>query len=36
MDAILIVFQFFQDEIGRFRATFEVTTDDNPDLVREV
>jgi hypothetical protein len=29
MDPTLIVFQFFQNELGRFRATFELTTEDN-------
>ena len=32
MDPILIVYQFFQKEIARFRAKFEVTTEDHPAL----
>jgi hypothetical protein len=36
MDPILIVYQFFQEEIGCFRAKFDVTTEDHPALAREV
>jgi hypothetical protein len=34
MDPILIVCQFFQNEIGRFRARFDLTTEDNRELIK--
>jgi hypothetical protein len=36
MDPTLIVFQFYQNEIGRFRATFELTPDDYDELTSGV
>jgi hypothetical protein len=35
MDPMLIVFQFFQNEIGRFRAALELTKEDNDELLRK-
>jgi hypothetical protein len=36
MDPTLIVVQFFQNEIGHFRAAFELTTEDDDELIRRV
>jgi len=36
MDSLLILLQFFQNEIQRFRSMFEVATEDNPESKRMV
>jgi hypothetical protein len=36
MDPTVIIWQFFQNEIGCFRATFELATEANPELLHEI